>query len=70
MSDQIVEFKTRQDVLDEITAAREAQQDAWDSWFAVRDESSPEYEPARLRYISTNSEVNRLIEIDNHFRSQ
>lgn len=70
MSDQVIKFKTRQDVLDEITAAREAQQDAWDSWFAVLHEGSPEYESARLRYMSTNSEVNRLIEIDNHFRSQ
>jgi hypothetical protein len=70
MSDQRTEFKSRQDVLDEILAAREAQQDAWDSWFAVRDERSAEYESARAAYMSANLEVNRLIEVDDRFRAQ
>jgi hypothetical protein len=61
-------FKSPQAVLDAIQAAREVQQRTWETWFAVRDVDSAEFESARLAYTSTNLEINRLIEIYNGFR--
>jgi hypothetical protein len=69
MSDQGNQFRSRQDVLDAIVAARKVQQNAWEVWFAVRDSDSAQYESARVAYITANVEVNRLIEIDNQFRA-
>jgi hypothetical protein len=51
------EFKSKQDVLDAIEAAREVQEDTWEAWFAVRDVDSDEFESARLAYIAANLEV-------------
>jgi hypothetical protein len=62
------EFKSQQAVLDAIQAAREAQEHAWEAWFAVRNVDSAEFDSARLGYTDANSEVNRLIEIYNSFR--
>jgi hypothetical protein len=62
------EFKSPQAVLDAIQTAREAQEHAWEAWFAVRDVDSAEFESARLAYTDANLEVNRLIEIYDSFR--
>ena len=62
------EFKSQQAVLDAIQAAREAQEDAWEAWFAVCDVDSDEFESARLAYINANLEVNRLVEVYDSFR--
>ena len=70
MRDRDTEFKSRQEVLDAILDAREVQENAWEAWFAVRDADSAEYEAARIAYMAANVEVNRLIDIDNHFRSE
>lgn len=70
MRDRDTQFKSRQEVLDAILDAREVQENAWEAWFAVRDADSAEYESARVTYVAANLEVNRLIEIDNRFRSK
>jgi hypothetical protein len=62
------EFKSQQAVLDAIQAAREAQEHAWEAWFAIRDVVSDEFETARLAYMAANLEVNRLVEVYNSFR--
>lgn len=68
MQESTNEFKSPQAVLDAIQAAREVQERAWETWFAVRDVDSDEFESARLAYTGANLEINRLIEIYKEFR--
>ncbi len=70
MQERKDEFKSPQAVLDAIQAAREAQERAWEAWFAVRDVDSDDFESARLAYTDANLEINRLVEIYNSFRRQ
>ena len=61
-----MQFKTRQEVLDALSAAYVVRENALDAWFEVSDAASDECEVARA-YKDANAEVNRLIAIDHVF---